>query len=888
MVIFVRLIGPTLIIVAALLFIVVIHPVDATTFEMTSFETDKLVYEVGETIHMAAHLTADFEDPGYCHVGFYVTTAQGPVYSDAYYIDSSPDPRTLYSSYVIIPEDVAPGTNGTHATTQFNYDFYDERYSDAGTLTVVVDIKRGHLEVTPLTELRSEVGQNISLAFKITSIYSSSIVLANESVSVRIANETISLYESNVTTDLAGVLNVNWSDNNLVPATYNITIYGIGNEDFLPFSQSFDLIVDPAPSFLQAIQNPDLIHCQSTDGHLVESAFFEFVHQTKTGTPILGGKMFWNSSFSNGELASLGNGRYKGNISFPIPPGAYTINFTAVHSSYYTAFFLANVTVIPRPVSAVLINDTLPLSGTNCSLSVHVLDNLTGTDVALLHLSISLEIDNYTSWIQGDTNQTGWFTGYIFLPYDKWGISRLTVDINSSVYYEDTSTISNLVIYFKPVLMVNTSKLVVGVPTGISCSLYDPKGNPLSGVRIDLGYFNGTNLVNNMTNNEGAALLEWTLSDMPSGSQIALRFTVKGGIYQYQDSLMKPFNFSILIPLYLNSLSYPLSCLRNSSIDVNMTIGSPWIDGDSTLLRIADYTGQINQSQSIVIGAPFYFSLLYSSSATLGTHIIHIISLNESLIPYDHFSFEIAVYDSLEAEFSSLSAFYAEGVELDLEVRESYGGPVDKINVSFWIDDMTDYTSLVSVNISDTLQIPFDLDVSPGFHVAHLEIDGVWYVSSNYTFTIFVWVRTTLNLDVITIISGNDTNPHTQDNAPTSSSGSIIRPPPTLFNETTSVDLDAARSVSLESCPKLSSGTSNRSTVLENSRTASSGNGQIVLNRNERNRFGCFAITSSTVLEVLPKDTIPHSAVSGPVMITSVNISLAAVIFSSRRRTSLS
>ena len=84
-------------------------------FDFQSFETDKMVYEVGETIEMVAKLIADFSPEGWCYVSFATVTDLGPAFADEYFISASPNPRMLNSSYTILPEDTAPGENGTTA-----------------------------------------------------------------------------------------------------------------------------------------------------------------------------------------------------------------------------------------------------------------------------------------------------------------------------------------------------------------------------------------------------------------------------------------------------------------------------------------------------------------------------------------------------------------------------------------------------------------------------------------------------------------------------------------------------------------------------------------------------------------------------------------------------
>ena len=106
-------------------------PVSAYYFEFYYFETDKLVYEVGETISMVSKLIADFSQDGWCYVSFSVVTDQGLVFADSYYIPPSPDIRYPNSSYTILPEDTFPNLDGSTAYVIFNVEVYDG-YSQGG------------------------------------------------------------------------------------------------------------------------------------------------------------------------------------------------------------------------------------------------------------------------------------------------------------------------------------------------------------------------------------------------------------------------------------------------------------------------------------------------------------------------------------------------------------------------------------------------------------------------------------------------------------------------------------------------------------------------------------------------------------------------------------
>ena len=160
-------------------------PVSAFYFDFQYFETDKLVYEVGETIDMVAKLIADFSNDGWCYVSFAVVTDLGPSFSDTYYITPSPVVRYFNSSYAILPEHTSPGVSGTQAFVLFTVEIFDTVSQSAGD-NIQVTINRGPLTTLPLSSLSVEYGQNTSLPLKIASVHNNSIVYVNESVNLHV------------------------------------------------------------------------------------------------------------------------------------------------------------------------------------------------------------------------------------------------------------------------------------------------------------------------------------------------------------------------------------------------------------------------------------------------------------------------------------------------------------------------------------------------------------------------------------------------------------------------------------------------------------------------------------------------------------------------------
>jgi hypothetical protein len=311
-----------------------VAPVSAFYFDFHYFETDKLVYEVGETINMVAELIADFSGDGWCYVSFAVATNQGPAFSNLYYISPSSDVRHFNSSYTILPEDTSPGVNGAQAFVIFNVEIYDS-YSQGEGDTIVLNITRGHLSVLPLSPLNIEFNTNSTLDFKVASAHNQSIPYRDSPVTVTLRNSTSdSILQIDTTTSSDGEVWINWTDTTGPPGDYTVTIAGDGTESFLPFSESFPLVVTRAVSNLTILSAPPSIHCQTPDGSQTESADIVVNQKTLDGQPISDSTILWSTIFSSGIMTTLGNGIYSVSIPITVEPGLYSANFTAVNPLY--------------------------------------------------------------------------------------------------------------------------------------------------------------------------------------------------------------------------------------------------------------------------------------------------------------------------------------------------------------------------------------------------------------------------------------------------------------------------------------------------------------------------------------------------------------------------
>lgn len=321
-------------------------PASAFYFDFQYFETDKLVYEVGETVEMAARLIADFGPEGWCYVSFSVVTDLGPAFADEYFIPPLPSARILTSSYSILPEDTNPGESGSQVFVLFSAEMFDT-VSQGAEDSVEVSIVRGHLTVSPLSSLIVQSGTEATISLRVTSTHSDNIPYRNEEINIEVQNPASEIVlNDNLTTGLDGSFGLNWNNSMGLPGTYNLVVTGFGNDDFLGFSKTFQIEMMPATANLTIISAPEYVQCQSPDGSHYESADIVVRHESANQTHIDDSIVCWNATFGNGLLLNLGNGDYSTSIDFRLIPGVYTLNITAINMKFQTASITIAVAVI--------------------------------------------------------------------------------------------------------------------------------------------------------------------------------------------------------------------------------------------------------------------------------------------------------------------------------------------------------------------------------------------------------------------------------------------------------------------------------------------------------------------------------------------------------------
>jgi hypothetical protein len=334
--------------ISLLLMVCLIVPVNAFYFDFEYFETDKLVYEVGETINMVAKLTADFSPQGWCYVSFAVVTDFGPAFADEYFIPPSPDVRYLNSSYTISPDHTAPNITGVQSFVLFNVEIFDTVSQGAGD-NIEITILRGQLDVVSVSSLSVQTGIASSLVFNVESVHNSNIVYANGVVNLHIENASSqTVLDVDTSTDAMGQTTLNWSDSFGPPGLYNLTVSSLGNEDFLPFSESFQVTVLPALSDLSIVSAPTSVHCQSPDGSQFDQADIVVEHINLDSIPVNDSLVTWETSFGNGLMTNQGGGQYTSTIPFQTIPGSHLVNITATNPSYQTAYASVLIDVLPN------------------------------------------------------------------------------------------------------------------------------------------------------------------------------------------------------------------------------------------------------------------------------------------------------------------------------------------------------------------------------------------------------------------------------------------------------------------------------------------------------------------------------------------------------------
>ena len=172
-----------------------------------------------------------------------------------------------------IPALTLGDTDTFERLVNFNLEIFD-KYSQSISESVEVNITKGPLAITAMSQMDIEYGLNTTLAFRLASSINETIAFSNQNVSITIFDkDSIQIFHNDTISNLSGEVMLDWNSMMGLPGTYNVCISSNGSNSFLPISNSFPLEVLPASSNLNIIQFTDRILCQSSDGNHFESIY---------------------------------------------------------------------------------------------------------------------------------------------------------------------------------------------------------------------------------------------------------------------------------------------------------------------------------------------------------------------------------------------------------------------------------------------------------------------------------------------------------------------------------------------------------------------------------------------------------------------------------------
>lgn len=865
-------------------------PVAALSFDFQYFETDKMTYEVGETIGMVAKMIADYEDGGWCYVSFAVVTDKGPVFNDAYFISPSPDVRYFTSSYTIIPENTSPFPDPVTAYVIFNVEIFD-KYSQGASETIEVNITRGRIQARAITPLLFESNENASTIIGMASRYNENVGYANQSVLVEIYNSTSALIYSNLTrTDSLGNIDLEWSSIPYPPGTYSLEVSGNGTTAFLPFSESLEMIIEPEHSSINIVNVSDNIYCQTPSGANYQNVELAIDHLDRSSNPINDSEIKWETSFASGNLTNQGDGRYTSSIPFITSPGLYDINITAVHFLYQNATDRVWVNVLPRRISAIITSEQI-LQSNLVKTTVALMDWQAGELLDALPISVNLSLNNWSFQVLGFSNTSGMFSCISDVPITQWGIGMVRITSNVSQYYEPFEITKSVEISYIPQIFTD-----IQTPTArgeiviLQITIQDPLGFPTSSIPIEvLDPLNNT-VASGYTNSSGIVVVNWSiLLDAALGLHNYSIHISNNTEYVQTISVLLP--VTVYHPLWVTPTLTNWNFVRGNTTLVEVFLETETGISSSIPILFNDSMGEF--SKYIMLTPSSYTNILFDIgyNITPGLHTLKIIVFNASFILLETESIQVTVQTEISTQITNISAFFEESISFDLFAIDDQANEIETVGIIIYLQGNS--TQLVSIedsptNITQSLILP--PWVSPGSHQIEIEVYGPWSTHQTELFTITIWIRTKLDISITIQLGGqmlpaNQTTyyqSHYQEILDSISSGPINLPPPTLVSDTTSADMSTDFDTSPDNCPIFSSGTNNLSTVCENSLNSLLGNGQSVLNLKDLKEELLSIIASSTDLEVHPKEIIPHAASAGPEITKSVmKSSFFCILFSS-------
>jgi hypothetical protein len=380
---------------------------------------------------MVAKLTADFSPQGWCYVSFAVVTDLGPAFADEYFIPSSPDVRYLNSSYTISPDHTAPNITGVQSFVLFNVEIFDTVSQGAGD-NIEITIVRGQLDVVSASLLSVQIGNDSSLLFNVKSIHNSDIVYANAMVNLHIQNASSqTVLDMDTTTDSMGQTTLNWTESLGPPGLYNLTISSVGNEDFLPFSESFQVTVLPALSNLSIVSSPSSVYCQSPDGNYIDQADIIVEQINLDSVSVNDSLVSWETSFGNGLMTNQGGGQYSATIPFQTSPGSHFVNITATNPGYQTVQESVLINVVANTLLFTPIQPTWSVTrGMNVSIGFLVESEIDWNQ------SLWLQFTDENNEFSFETDVLPGFTSYLEISaLSEYSVGIHTVNVSTDNPY---------------------------------------------------------------------------------------------------------------------------------------------------------------------------------------------------------------------------------------------------------------------------------------------------------------------------------------------------------------------------------------------------------------------------------------------------------------------
>lgn len=871
-----------------------VMPVSAFYFQLDYFQTDQMVYEVGETIEMAAKLTADFGSDGWCYVSFTVSEDSQQIYEDAYFIPPSPDPRILQSSFVLTPNTVSPGVNGSTGHAMFDVEMYD-KYTHGESETIQINFTRGNLLASPINPLEFEYGLNHTFVFKLGSRYNQDVFEQGVPVMAKLydsGNRCVANWLPTV--NATGHILFDLNNASLPTGDYNLSLESNGTDSFVPFSDSFIVSILPANSSLTVLSADPSVYCLSSNGNHSDSANIVVQHVNGKNKAITDSSLTWSTAFSNGTIDHLQDGKYNCSIPFEVPPGNYSVLIQATNPSYASVNTSLIIEAETRPIDSNISIKGKALAGKNVEFILSFQDLLTNENVANHPISLEITNNNYsvsTSLLY--TNESGILCYNYSIPQEMWGESSLLIISNESIFYTSRTFSYNFTIYYLPVIITeNVTQAFLDSEIAMNATVLNPMNMPLTDIQIVVTDYLNNTLTTALTDFEGVATLSWIVNSSYSTGPYDFCFHLGSSPAKYSEERMYWHTIDLHHSLVFKLQNSSLDAFRNSTLTLSFQVVSESTFPTSIDILLTNDNLRCNLSIEVSMNSTKIANLNIPTNISLGPYQISYESLNTSYMFRNPSYFTLIVIDYMNASCSNFQARYNDELSFDLLMVDWDNTSISTVYVSAEIEGVRVATNIfANLTHAPTIQIGLPLHLSPGPHQLLLNVCHPYRVNQTISTQIVIWMETRITITTIEAQGSPVSIPvANQDTLRNISDGSITRPPPIFLNGTTLTSPSIARDTSRLNCPKFSSGTNSCSTVDANFKTSSSGNGQSVLSLIDFNETCSWfsVITCSTVLEVHPKEIIPHSALSGPVMTVSLRNRELFLIFVVIRRTNLS